>query len=144
MNAETSKDSKSLNVTRLLYAAILLCYLLMHFDDGVLSVASERIIRDLQISESQLGIVEAAIYVGIIAGSLVAPFLFAKLSSKAILMVGVLGNAAAVGSWALTNNYLLLACARILNGIFQVSFSKHFLFGLFTLFIRIIIAPYMQ
>lgn len=52
MNVETSKASKSQNVTRILYGAILLCYLLMHIDDGVLSVASERILRDLQISES--------------------------------------------------------------------------------------------
>lgn len=124
MKEETSKGNKSLNVTRLLYGAILLCYLLMHIDDGVLSVASERILRDLQISESQLGMVEAAMYVGIIAGSLVAPFLFAKVSAKAIIMVAVLGNAASVGSWALTGSYLLLAGARILNGIFLVSFSK--------------------
>ena len=72
--------------------------------------------------------VEAAMYVGIIAGSLVAPFIFAKISAKVIIMVAVLGNAASVGSWALTGNYLLLACARILNGIFLVSFSKFFLF----------------
>ena len=50
----TDKQSVSLNpkVTRLLYAAILLCYMMMHIDDGVLSVASEKIIRDLHITES--------------------------------------------------------------------------------------------
>ena len=121
MKEETSKETTRPAVTRLLFGAILLCYLLMHIDDGILSVASEYILHDLQITESQLGLVEAAMYVGILAGSLVAPFMFAKVSPKAIIIVSVICNAASVGSWALTGNYLILAGTRILNGVFLVS-----------------------
>jgi len=118
MKEETSKETTRPAVTRLLFGAILLCYLLMHIDDGVMSVASEYILHDLQITESQLGLVEAAMYVGILAGSLVAPFMFAKVRPKAIIIVSVICNAASVGSWALTGNYLILAGTRILNGVF--------------------------
>ena len=52
MKEETSKETTRPAVTRLLFGAILLCYLLMHIDDGVLSVASEYILHDLQITES--------------------------------------------------------------------------------------------
>jgi MFS family permease len=96
---------------------------MMHIDDGVLSVASERILHDLAISESQLGLIEASLYVGFIIGSLVCPFLFGRISTKALIVSAVLLNAAAVGSWAATDIYWVLATCRVLNGIFLVSES---------------------
>ena len=131
MREEISKDGTLLRkssmpklspkVTRLLYASILLCYMLMHIDDGVLSVASESILKDLHISESQLGLVEASMYVGIIIGSLVCPFIFAKGSPKFIIICTVICNAIAVSTWSLSGNFWILSIARVLNGIFLVS-----------------------
>lgn len=92
----------------------------MHIDDGVLSVASERIIKDLNMTESQLGFVEAALYIGIIIGSVLCPFLFSKLSPKILVITAVIFNASTVASWSLTSNYWLLATFRTLNGIFLV------------------------
>lgn len=60
-------------------------------------------------------------YIGIIIGSLVCPFLFAKLNPKLLMMVAVVFNALAVASWAVTDNFWVLASFRIVNGIFLVS-----------------------
>jgi MFS family permease len=117
------KGSKklSMSVTRALYGTILLGYMMLHIDDGVLSVSSEGIIHDLDMSESKLGLVEAAMYIGILVGSIACPFLFAYVSAKWLLITAVFFNAIAVGSWVLTTNFVILALCRTLNGVFLVS-----------------------
>ena len=107
-------------VTKVLFSAICLCYMLMHIDDGILSVASESIIKDLDIDESKLGLVEASMYVGIIFGSLVCPFLFSKFNPKFLVITAVIVNAVGVSSWAYIDKYYILAAFRMLNGIFLV------------------------
>jgi hypothetical protein len=73
------------------------------------------------MTESQLGLIEASMYVGIIFGSLVCPFLFAKFSPKLLIMGALLFNSLAVSSWAVTDNYWTLAGFRVLNGFVLVS-----------------------
>lgn len=95
--------------------------MMMHIDDGVLSVSSEGIIHDIGLTESQLGMIEAAMYIGIIIGSLVCPFLFTALSPKLLLIGAVLFNSLAVSGWAFTQSFYLLSGFRVINGIFLVS-----------------------
>lgn len=60
-------------------------------------------------------------YVGIILGSLVCPYLFAKFSPKILIMGALLFNSLSVSSWAVTENYWTLAGFRVLNGFVLVS-----------------------
>lgn len=96
----------------------------MQIDDGVLSVASEKIIHDLNVSESQLGLVEAAMYIGILIGSIVCPFMFAHGNPKVIIIVAVLCTSAAVATWSVTGTFWILVASRVLDGIFLVSNSE--------------------
>ena len=111
----------------MLFATICICYLLMHIDDGVLSVASENIIHDLHITESSLGMVEAAMYIGILIGSLICPFLFATFDPKVLIIIAVFVNAVGVSAWAFTQLFYVLAGCRVLNGIFLVRFTIGFI-----------------
>ena len=104
-----------------MFVVICLGYLIIHFDDGIVSVASEAILTDLKFSESQLGLTEAAVYAGVIIGSLICPKLFENLSPKLLVIFGVLGTSAFVTAWLVLKTYWALALARLVNGIFLVS-----------------------
>jgi len=109
-------------VTRMLFLTMCVAFLLIHMDDGILSVASEHIIRDLQFTEGDLGLIEGAVYLGIIIGCLVCPLLFARMSPKLLVLFGVLSTSCCVSAWVFFDNFWVLACARFMNGIFNVSY----------------------
>ena len=108
-------------VTRMLFLSMCLAFLLIHLDDGILSVASEHIIRDLKFTEADLGLIEAAVYLGTTFGCLLCPLLFAHLSPKLLVLLGVLSTSCCVSSWVFFDSFWLLASARFMNGIFLVS-----------------------
>jgi sugar phosphate permease len=120
MNATATRPLKK-RVTMMLYLAMCLAFLLIHLDDGILSVASEHIIHDLKFSEADLGLIEAAVYLGLTIGCLLCPVLFARLNPKLLLMLGVLSTSLCVSTWVFFANFWLLMTSRFLNGIFLVS-----------------------
>ncbi len=111
---------KSMTVTRILFLTICVGFLLIHIDDGILSVASEQIIHELHFTEADLGLIEAAVYLGITIGSLLCPFLFGRVGPKVLLIGGVICSAACVSAWFFFSNFWLLFSARFGNGIFLV------------------------
>ncbi len=104
-----------------LFIVICLGYLIIHFDDGIVAVASESILNDLKFSESQLGLTEAAVYAGVLLGSLVCPKLFDSLSPKVLVISGVTGTSLCVLAWLYMKTYWSLALARLINGTFLVT-----------------------
>lgn len=98
-----------------------LAFLLIHLDDGILSVASDHIISDLHFTESDLGMIEAGVYLGITIGSIICPFLFEMVSPKILLVSVTLCSACCVSIWVFSTNLLALFTARVVNGIFVVS-----------------------
>lgn len=105
----------------MLYLSMCLAFLLIHLDDGILSIASEQIIHDLNFTEADLGLIEAAVYLGMTIGCLICPMLFAQLNPKLLVLFGVLSTSCCVSAWVLVNSFWLLATCRFLNGIFLVS-----------------------
>lgn len=105
-------------VTRMLFLSMCLAFLLIHLDDGILSVASEHIIRDFKFTEADLGLIEAAVYLGTTLGCLLCPFLFAHMSPKLLILFGVLSTSCCVSAWVFFDSFWFLAGARFMNGIF--------------------------
>jgi MFS family permease len=108
-------------VTRMLFLTMCVAFLLIHMDDGILSLASEHIIRDLKFAEGDLGLIEAAVYLGIIVGCLVCPLLFTHLSPKLLVILDVFSISCCVSAWVFFDSFWILAFARFMNGIFNVS-----------------------
>ena len=105
----------------MLFLTMCVAFLLIHMDDGILSLASEHIIRDLKFAEGDLGLIEAAVYLGIIVGCLVCPLLFAHLSPKLLVILDVFCISCCVSAWVFFDSFWVLAFARFMNGIFNVS-----------------------
>ena len=121
MSVQTINRPLRPGVTLILFLSMCLAFLLIHLDDGILSVASEHIIRDLKFTEADLGLIEAAVYLGMTLGCLLCPFLFARLSPKLLVLFGVLSTSFCVSGWVFFDSFWLLASGRFLNGIFLVS-----------------------
>ena len=51
-------------VTTFLYVMILFCYIFCHIDNGILAVCNEFLGKDLVVSESDVGLLSAAVYAG--------------------------------------------------------------------------------
>ena len=53
--------------------------MMCHIDNGVLAVSNEAIKKDLNITESDMGLLQSGLYVGNVIGSIISPVLFAKI-----------------------------------------------------------------
>lgn len=98
-------NSLSIGGTRFLYSIIFMCYLFAHIDMGILAQASEIIQSDLAITEGQMGLLETAMYIGIVLGSVICSILFSVCSPKLIILGAVIFNAGAVAVFSLTQIY---------------------------------------
>ena len=73
-----------------------------------------------------MGLLASGLYFGNVAGSLVAPILFAKLPPKLVIVVSAIMNALAVGVFTFTDNFWLIFASRVIVGFFQVMFIIYF------------------
>jgi MFS family permease len=113
-------------VTLYLYLVIIFCYLFCHIDLGILAVSNDAIIKKLEITEGDMGLLATALYIGNVAGSLLCPVLFAKLKAKHVLVVSAVMNAGAVCVFTFVNNYWIIFASRLVTGLFQVPFIIYF------------------
>lgn len=113
-------------VTFSLYLVIIFCYLVCHIDLGILAVSNESIIKSLNINESGMGLLATGLYIGNVAGSLLCPFLFARIKAKTILVTAALLNAVTVAVFTFVDNYWIIFGSRIAVGFFQVMFVIYF------------------
>lgn len=74
----------------------MLSYLFAHIDVGIFAVSYVAIKTDLGIDDSDLGLIETALYIGIVIGSPLAPIIFKVLSPKIVILLSVLGQALSV------------------------------------------------
>ena len=119
-------NSLSIGGTRFLYSIIFMCYLFAHIDMGILAQASEIIQSDLAITEGQMGLLETAMYIGIVLGSVICSILFSVCSPKLIILGAVIFNAGAVAVFSLTQIYWAIFASRIAVGLFLSVFIIYF------------------
>lgn len=98
-----------------------MCFLFSHIDVGILSQSNEDARNDLDITESQLGLLETAMYIGIVIGTIACPFLFKAMSPKVLIALAAFLNGACATVIALPVAYPLIFASRVLVGLFLVS-----------------------
>ncbi|CDW85639.1 major facilitator superfamily protein [Stylonychia lemnae] len=113
-------------MTKFLYATIVLCYLVDHFDLGIFAQAAASIQQDLKITQSGVGLLESGMYIGNIIGCILCPFLFKIISSKWLIINASILNALLLCPFYFSSNFWLLVSCRIILGIFQVIFVVYF------------------
>jgi fucose permease len=108
--------------TKFLYSAIFLCFLFSHIDVGILSQSNEEARDDLGITEDQLGLLETAMYIGIVFGTILCPLLFKVMSPKIIIALAALLNGAFATFIAIPGvSYYIIFASRVIVGLFLVS-----------------------
>lgn len=105
-------------VTLGLYIVMISCYMVCHIDNGILAVSNEAIKKDLNITESDMGLLQAGLYVGNVIGSIISPVIFAKIQPKKTMVVSAILNGIFVGAFALTKNFWILFVTRAFVGLF--------------------------
>jgi predicted MFS family arabinose efflux permease len=73
-----------------------------------------------------MGLLETGMYIGIVIGSVLCPFLFAKLSPKPLIIIACILNACSVSVFSLTTSFWLIFASRILVGLFLSVFIIYF------------------
>jgi hypothetical protein len=53
--------------------------MICHIDNGILAIAKEPIMKDLNITETNMGLLTSGVYIGNVLGSMISPKLFAKI-----------------------------------------------------------------
>jgi MFS family permease len=108
--------------TKFLYSAIFLCFLFSHIDVGILSQSNEEAREDLEITEDQLGLLETAMYVGIVIGTILCPIAFKYVSPKLLIAISACLNGAFATVIAIPHvNYYIIFASRVVVGLFLVS-----------------------
>lgn len=110
-------------VTKYLYLVTLFTYLFCHIDIGVLAASNEAAKKYLgDISDSDIGLVATALYIGNVIGSLLCPSLFANMKAKHILIISAVMNGLCCGIFVLISNFWIVFVSRVLVGFFEVMF----------------------
>ena len=73
-----------------------------------------------------MGLLETGMYIGIVLGSVLCPFLFRNLSPKLVIVCAAFLNGAAVSVFAVTIQYWVIFVSRILVGLFLAVFIVYF------------------
>ena len=60
-----------------------------------------------------MGLLETALYIGIVIGSTIFPYVFSKVNPKYIVVSAVLLNAAAVSVFSITTSYWTIFASRV-------------------------------
>ena len=113
-------------MTYYLYLLIVFCYLFCHIDLGILAVSNENIIKSMDIEESAMGLLATGLYIGNVVGSLICPFLFAKMKAKYLIVAAGIVNAGAVAVFTFIQDYWIVFASRIVVGLAQVVFIIYF------------------
>ena len=114
------------SVTLGLYLIVISCYLICHIDNGILGIAKEPIKKDLNITESNIGLLQSGVYIGNVLGSLISPKLFAKIEPKKTMVASAILNGLFVSAFAFIKDFWVLLVTRILVGLFQGMFVIYF------------------
>ncbi len=113
---------------KFLYAGIFLSFLFSHVDVGILAQSNEQVIMDFDINETKMGLLETGLYVGIVAGTIICPFLFSVMSPKILIAISSLLNGlfAVVIVIGNTDNYWIVFASRVIVGLFLSVLIQYF------------------
>ena len=73
------------------------------------------------ITDSKLGFLEAATFIGIFIGSIFTPFMLERLGAKITVVIGALACGACIVPLTFSTNIIVLNLFRIITGAFLVS-----------------------
>ena len=73
-----------------------------------------------------MGLLETAMYIGIVIGSTICPYVFSKVTPKYVIISAVLLNAAAVSIFSITTSYWTIFASRVGVGMFLSVFIIFF------------------
>jgi hypothetical protein len=109
-----------------------LSFLFSHIDVGILSQSNEEARKDLgEISEDQLGLLETAMYIGIVFGTILCPLLFKVMSPKILIALAAMLNGAFATVIAIPGvNYYIIFASRVIVGLFLVSTTTRMILAL--------------
>lgn len=113
---------------KLLYSAIFLCFLFSHIDVGILSQSSGEAKDHLKITESQMGLLETGLYIGIVAGTILCPLMFSVISPKVLIILASILNGLFAIVIVLGNSetYWIVFGSRVIVGLFLSVFILYF------------------
>ena len=100
--------------------------MICHIDNGILGIAKEPIKKDLNITESNIGLLQSGLYIGNVLGSVISPKLFAKIEAKKTMVASAILNGLFVSAFAYIKNFWVLLVTRVLVGLFQGMFVIYF------------------
>ena len=73
------------------------------------------------ITDSKLGFLEAATFIGIFIGSIFTPFMLERFGAKTTVVIGALACGACIVPLTFSTNIIVLNLFRIITGAFLVS-----------------------
>ena len=73
-----------------------------------------------------MGLLETGMYIGIVIGSVLCPYLFSKFGPKNIIIGATLLNAVSVSLFSFVENFIILFVSRVSVGIFLSVFIIYF------------------
>lgn len=121
-----SDEIKPNRINIKIYYVICFTNILLNIDQGVLPACTNELMEDLHLEEVKFGMLGSLMYIGLIAGSFVAGYIYQKFSCKKVILVNLFLMGFCLSFFTFTKNFYILAVSRIMTGFFQVTISYNF------------------
>lgn len=101
---------------------MVVAYIVIHFDVGIISANSQNIGRELSINKKEIGLIASSQYFGKIVGSIGCVMFFAKLKARPLLIIASVINAISVSIFSFVDNYPAILVSRAFAGLCMVRY----------------------
>jgi predicted MFS family arabinose efflux permease len=98
----------------------------MNLDHGIIPASTKEIKEDLNIGDTQLGILGSLVYCGVVIAGFFASKVYILYPSKQILVLAIICLIATLIAFSYAKNIFLLYFIRLLTGCFQVFMLIYF------------------
>ena len=105
---------------KLIYFVFCCTNILINIDQGVLPAATNEMMIDLDLTEVEFGLLGSLMYIGLIAGSTIAGYIYQRFSCKRIVIFNLCCTGICLSFFTYTGNIDFLGFSRISTGFFQV------------------------
>ena len=105
-------------VVNMLFLLVLFMNVLINVDHGVMPAGSIVIKEDLDINNTEYGLLGSVVFLGLTVGSIAATFLYHKYNTKYTLLAIMTLNGISQMIFTMTKHYLILCLSRFLTGFF--------------------------
>lgn len=97
---------------------ILITYLIVNFDHGIVPAAIHELEKDLRIDDLALGLLGSLVYLGLMLGSIVSGPLINKINNKFLICFTICGNLTCVVIFPFVESFLVISISRVFVGFF--------------------------